>query len=166
MLKIVESMHQLDFQQLKQVHIESNTANAARDYPDRDDALLQSEMDLYDYLRQVFFKTAGARYCLWREGETTVAALRLEPYRDGLLIAALETAPGYRCKGYATKLLQAVLEYLGQGVTVYAHIDRKNGASIAVHKKCGFAIIANFSMFLDGSVSRSYDTYARIFVQS
>lgn len=165
MLKIARNMSQLPFSQLKQVYEQSIMEAVQRDYPGKDDALLQAEMDLYDYLRNVFFKTGGAYCCLWEEAGMAVSVLRLEPYRDGLLVTGLETSPHLRGKGYATKLLHASVAQLESNMPVYAHIHRSNRASAAVHIKCGFEIIANYSIFLDGSTSTFYDTYALNVVQ-
>ena len=91
---------------------------------------------------------------MWISGGRYIAALRVEPYRDGYLITGLETAPDARRKGYATKLLQGVIAHLkDEGkVPVYSHVDKGNHASMAVHKKCGFQILYDYGVYLDGSV--------------
>ena len=161
MLKLARNMSQVPFSQLKKVYEQSIKLSARRDYPGMDDGLLQAEMDLYDYFRGVFFKTPGAYLCMWEEEGSVVSVLRLEPYRDGLLVTGLETAPNHRGRGYASALLSASCAMLQPGMPVYAHIHRSNLASAAVHKKCGFEIIANYSKLLDGSVSSFYDTFRR-----
>ena len=165
MMKIARSMSQLSFSQIKRVYEQSILETAHREYPGQDDGVLQAEMDMYDYLRNVFFKTTGAYICQWEEAGEVVSVLRLEPYRDGLLVTGLETAPSSRGNRFASSLLGASVAQLEGRTPVYAHIHRSNKASIAVHRRCGFKIIANFSTFLDGSTSVFYDTYALNVVQ-
>ncbi len=164
MLRIITKMQDLPFGQLSQVYAQSLREAAELYYPGRDDGLLQAEMDMYAYLKDTFFRISGARYCIWEENGCLLSALRLEPYKDGELLTALETHPDYRKMGYAQKLMQAVLKEVR--LDVYSHIDRDNTASAAVHQKCGFEKITNFAVYLDGSVSRKADTYRRIFVKS
>ena len=115
---------------------------------------MQAEQDFYQYLREVFFPTAGAVYAVWEENGTYITALRLEPYRDGLLLTALETAPEYRRRGYAQKLIEAVLEEL-PGEKLYSHVSKTNAASLRTHISCGFQKILDHAAYLDGSVLRS-----------
>ena len=86
-----------------------------------------------------------------------MAALRIEPYCDGLLLTGLETAPEEREKGYATQLLSAVLEYLrvSSKSIVYSHVIKNNPASLAVHKKCGFVKHLDYAVYVDDSVSQN-----------
>ncbi len=114
-------------------------------------ALYQEAGD-QDYLLNVFFQTSGAILALWEQEGRYVSGLRLEPYRDGLLLAGLLTAPDQRRKGHARQLIQAVQEKLGAGGKLYSHVDKKNAASLAVHQKCGFRIIKDCARYLDGSV--------------
>lgn len=165
MLLIARKMSQLPFAQLKKVYEQSIKAVAEREYHNAPDGVLQAEMDLYDYFRNVFFKTENAWVCIWEETGAAVSVLRLETYQDGLLITGLETAAEFRGKGYATRLLRAVLSEVDANTPVYAHIHRWNKASVLVHRKCGFEKIANYSTFLDGSTSTFYDTYGRNVVQ-
>ena len=147
MLKMVHSMKELPFGQLMQI------------YGERYDVV--SQQDFYDYLRQCFFQADGAMYALWLEDDQAVSALRLEPWRDGLLLTGLETAPDRRNRGYAICLLRAVLDWQrGQeNVRVYSHIHKQNMASIRVHEKCGFCRISDCACYLDGSVDRRAATY-------
>ena len=161
MLKVIRNINQLPFGEVMQVYLQSNLQKAKLDHFGRADGLLQAEMDFYAYLRDGFFRTDGAYYCLWEDNRQVVSALRMEPYEDGLLLTGLETHPDCRGKGYACALMAAALEQAQ--CPVYSHIDRHNFASIAVHKKCGFEKVTNFAVFLDGSVSRNADTYARKF---
>ena len=162
MLRMIRSVRELDFYGMAGIYADSIENDACENYPGQDDGRLQAEMDLYAYLRDVFFRIPGAVCCVWEENGVSVSALRLEPYRDGLLLTALETRPDARRKGYARNLIRQVLQQVD--VPVYSHISRRNAASIAVHEKCGFEKITNFAVYLDGSVSRSADTYCRNFV--
>lgn len=147
MLKVVRSMKELPFGQLMQVCGETYDVVA--------------EQDFYEYLRQCFFHTPSAVYCLWMEQEQCVSALRLEPWRNGWLLTGLETAPDRRGWGHASALIRAVQAFLGeQGpVRLYSHIDKRNAASIRTHEKCGFCKISNHAVYIDGSVDTRGATY-------
>ena len=158
MLLIVEKLKDLSFSQLMDVYEEGNRENGEEFWPDLDPAqqMLQAEQEFYQYLRQVFFPTANARYYIWEEKGQYVSALRLEPYRDGMLLEALETAPAQRKKGYAFQLIQAVQAACPEH-KIYSHVSKRNAASLGTHEKCGFRRIADHAVYADGSVnSRSY----------
>lgn len=145
MLAVIGSMKELRFGQLAEVYALDRRA----------------EQDFYQYLRECFFKTPGAVYCVWQEGSVYVSALRLEPYRDGLVLAGLETPPDRRNQGYAAALIRAVQSWLveqGRGI-LYSHISHRNGASIGVHQKCGFRKILDHAVYVDGSVDSRAGTY-------
>ena len=118
MLILAHSLRELRFGALMEVYLQGNQEKAERDYPQEpaDVGLRLAEEDFYRYLRECFFRTPGAVYAVWEEGGSYVSALRLEPYRDGVLVTALETVPQQRRKGYAFRLLGEVLvklEYVG-----------------------------------------------------
>ena len=152
MLHIARTMAQLDFSRMMAVYEEGNRGNAEELYPDlpRPQALLRAEQDFYQYLRYDFFTTAGAYYALWQEGGEYVSALRIEPYKDGVLLEALETAPGMRRRGYAEKLMRAVLSTEKK---IYSHVSKRNVASLNIHEKCGFVRVSEQATYIDGSVS-------------
>lgn len=162
MIVIAENMKQLDFSQLMDVYEQSNLLSSMElDHRySKHERLLQVEQDQYAYYQQEFFSQRGAFCAVWVEQGRYASALRMEPYEDGLLLSGLETAPQLRGNGYATKLLKTTLAYLRENrkLNVYSHIHRKNSASLAVHKACGFYKIADHAVFIDGSVSQSYDT--------
>lgn len=112
-----------------------------------------AEQDFYQYLREVFFPVPGAVYCIWQEENAYVSALRLEPYRDGLLLEALETAPGERRRGYAEALIRAVLERFAP-TKIYSHVGKRNYPSLKTHEKCGFRRALDYAVYVDGSVNR------------
>lgn len=160
MLKIICSLHELDFQQLMNVYEEGNIITGKEVYPNLPENLqiLYAEQDFYTYL-QTFFKDPNARYAIWVEDDRYVSALRFETYNNGLLVTALETAPAERNKGFAVSLLRAVLLFLrsqGNGI-LYSHIVKDNMTSVNVHLSCGFQIISHEAKYLDGTVrSDSY----------
>ena len=158
MLLVVEKLKDLSFSQLMDVYEEGNRENAEELWPNLDPAqqILLAEQEFYQYLRQVFFPTENARYYIWEEKGHYVSALRLEPYRDGMLLEALETAPSQRKKGYAVQLIQAVQTACPEQ-KLYSHVSKRNTASLGTHEKCGFRRIADYAVYADGSVnSRSF----------
>ena len=152
MLYLADRMHKLNFGKLMAVYEEGNQENGAQFFPELSEGqqLLQAEQNFYQYLREGFFTTPGAVYAIWQEKEQYISALRLEPYEDGLLIAALETAPAFRRQGYGEKLICAVQEQFSQ--RLYSHVSRSNAASMAIHKKCGFVQTLDYARYIDGSV--------------
>ncbi len=145
MLLTVTRLKDLSFSMLMEVYMEGN-----REKGD----VLRAEQDFYQYLREVFFRTEGALYCIWEEKGCYVSALRLEPYRDGWLLAALETAPQERQKGYAAQLIGAVQEQYPDR-KLYSHVSKRNLPSLKTHEKCGFQKILDHAVYADGSVLRS-----------
>lgn len=158
MLYIAYALKDVSFSRLMRVYEEGNRENAGDFWPDLEEnqALIRAEQEFYQYLKQVFFTTENARYCIWTEKGRYISALRLEPYRDGLLLEALETEPGERRKGYAVQLIRSVQEQLS-GEKIYSHVSKRNLASLRTHERCGFRIIADNAVYADGSVTnRSY----------
>lgn len=155
MLLIAKYFREIAFGELMRVYEEGNRENGAEFWPDmpENQRLLQAEQDFYQYLREVFFRTPGAVYCIWQEGGHYRSALRLEPYQDGLLLEALETAPEDRRKGYARALIGAVLDRCGQ-TKIYSHVHKQNHPSLAVHESCGFRKLKEYAVYVDGSVNQ------------
>ena len=149
MLIIAHALKELRFGQLMEVYSQSNSEACNGN-------LLQAEQDFYAYLRESFFCDPKAFYAVWERDGTYKAALRMEPYKDGYLLEALETAPSARRKGYATMLVKEVLNWQAeQGSTaVYSHVKKVNEASLAVHRACGFVEILDHAVYIDGSVLR------------
>lgn len=140
MLKVIRSMRELPLEQLERIYGET--------------------LDV-DYLRYEFFCVSGAAYCLWLVDSLCVSAARLEPWRDGMLLTALETAPDRRNRGYACALVRAVQAFLREqgSIRIYSHIHHRNAASIRVHEKCCFRKISDTAVYLDGSVVSHSGTY-------
>lgn len=154
MLILARSLRELNFGMLMEVYEEGNRENAGEFWPDLDPAegLLQAEQDFYQYLKTVFFPVDGAVCAIWEEKGRYVSALRLEPYGDGLLLEGLETAPSARRKGYAENLILAVQDRFGEK-KIYSHVHKGNIPSLKIHKKCGFQIICDHAVYIDGSVN-------------
>ncbi len=156
MLIIANSLKELQFSSLMEVYRESNLENARQFWPrvPENQQQLLAEQSFYQYLKEGFFSQAGAVYCVWEEGGRYVSALRLEPYEDGLLLEALETAPEHRRQGYAKALMQSVLAWVPQG-KIYSHVSRRNAASLAAHAACGFEKVLEYAKYIDGSVTQN-----------
>ena len=159
MIKIVDSINQLRFSELMDVYSEGNLENGKERYPNlpEDAQIRESESDFYNYLKDYFFPIRGAFYALWEVDHLYAAALRMEPYKDGWLLSALETAPDQRRRGYAGDLICEVIHYVSkfERTKIYSHVSKRNIASIATHEKCGFHIEKDYAVYLDGSVLRS-----------
>ncbi|MBO5891188.1 MAG: GNAT family N-acetyltransferase [Oscillospiraceae bacterium] len=154
MLRIANSLKELDFAKLMAVYEESNRENGRDNYPEEPEErqLFLQEENFYQYLRQVFFVTPGAVCAVWEEDGQYRAALRLEPYKDGLLLEALETTPAYRRKGYARQMIKAVQAHFADK-RIYSHVHKKNLPSLAIHEACGFQRVSEQAAYIDGSVN-------------
>ena len=152
MLILAKSLRQIRFGELMEVYTDSN-AEKASDWPNLPHgyALTLAEQDFRQYMDEVFFQTTDALCAIWEENGKYVCALRLEPYKDGLLLEGLETHPDHRKKGYAAILITAVQQHLGT-VKIYSHVDKRNVASLKTHKKCGFQKISDHAVYINGSV--------------
>lgn len=147
MLICATNLSQLRFSRLMEIYIEGNKEKAADGI-----TLLQAEQDFYSYLHDDFFTTDGAVYYIWESGGKYVSALRLEKYRDGWIMEALETAPDRRKKGYAKQLISAV-QALGEYGKIYSHVHKQNAPSLKTHLRCGFSVISESAVYIDGSVN-------------
>lgn len=154
MLIVVQNLRDLSFSQLMAVYEEGNRENAEEFWPNMEEnqRLIRAEQEFYQYLKQIFFPTENAWYCIWEEKGRYVSALRLEPYRDGLLLEALETSPDHRRMGYAAKLIQSVQKHFVYE-KIYSHVNKRNTASLRTHDVCGFRRIAENAVYADGSVT-------------
>ena len=159
MILCFDSLRDMDFAQLMEVYEEGNRCNGKKLYSLESEAqqLLLAGQDFEDYLRRDFFAQKGAQYFVLEEGGRYVSALRVEPYKDGLILCAMETKPDCRLRGYAKRLLEGVLKQLNS--PVYSHISKRNKTSICVHQACGFLKLHDGARYLDGSVNAMADTY-------
>lgn len=158
MMKIIQSFNELNFRMLADVYLQSCQQSGKQNYPDYPPAqqILLAEQDLYGDVK-CFFEDKNAFYAVWELEGRYVSVLRMEPYKDGLLLEGLETAPEERGNGYAKLLLQSVLSNLStqEIPVIYSHIDKKNTPSLAVHIACGFEKIGDCAVYTDGSVSHN-----------
>ena len=158
MLHVIDSRNALPFAALMEIYAEGNMKNGQERYPmlSQSQQILEAEQDFYAYL-STFFRQPDSRYFLWEADGTYVSALRIEPYVDGYLISALETAPSQRNLGYGKALLKAVILWIDRHnpVSVYSHISKRNAPSLAVHKAAGFAEYLPYAQYADGSVSQN-----------
>lgn len=154
MLIMARKMRELSFGALMEVYVQDCMERGRALFPQetQDRQIAIGEQEFYQYLNEVFFRTPGAVYAVWAETSCYVSALRLEPFRDGLLLEALATAPDQRRKGYARKLIQAVLDQTGP-IRIYSHVDKRNTASLKTHAACGFSVILDYAVGIDGSVN-------------
>lgn len=164
MLQILNSIDEIRYSQFMAVYEESNRRFGQKLYPNKsaNEQLLESEQELYNYLKTVFFKTREAFNAVWTVSGAYVSALRAEPYEDGFLINGLETRPDQRNMGYAKSLLFEVVAYLKRtgSTPVYSHIDKDNTASIRIHENAGFSVLQGKpAVLLDGTISKDTLTY-------
>ena len=161
MFCIARNLGQLSFGKLMEVYREANQEHGAEVAPGEPEErqIALSEQDFFAYLHDSFFTRPDAVYCILEQDKRYVSALRLEPYMDGLLLEALETAPNQRQKGYAVQLIQSAQQMLEQqgSVRIYSHVSKKNLPSLKTHFHCGFEVYQHYAAYIDGSVNdRAY----------
>lgn len=161
MLIKIYRLYQLDMSAICRIYEEGMRIRGRAAYPNLPEyeQILRAQEDTYQYLRDEFYNGRDAYYALWQEEDVYLSALRIRKYEDGLLLDALETRPDCRRKGYAKKLLRAVLAELPPETRVYSRILRSNKASVALHLECGFWLLKPYAKFLDGSFRSDADTY-------
>ena len=159
MLKVFQSMAGIDTSQLMRVYSESNLKDGMIRYPDLSShwQQIRTEEDFLSYLREDFFNRPMSLYAVWSLDGTYRAALRVEPYLDGLLLESVETAPEYRRQGYAYILISKMMEYLQkQGIRyVYSHVHKQNFPSLKLHEKIGFSVVSDTAKYIDGTVTQN-----------
>ena len=162
MLAIIKTLRQLPFGELMAVYEEGNRENGVQRYPKlpANLQLLETEQDFYAYL-ECFFRQEDSFYVLWRQNGVLVSALRIEPYQDGWLLAALETKPDCRDRGYAKALVRETLSYMEETnrLPVYSHISKGNISSEKVHLSCDFREILHYAVYADGTKNDFCNTY-------
>ena len=162
-LRVITSVSQLNIDELLAIYREESMCNGALRYPHCAPAqqLLKAENEFIGYISEVFFRASGAFYALWIENGHYCAALRMEAYRDGLLLESLETKHELRRRGYAHKLLTASLEYAASlgFAGVYSHVDKRNVPSLRAHEKAGFQRISESAAYIDGTVTQKSCTF-------
>ena len=163
MLRIFYDLKSLDFQKLMDVYEESVRENGQEFFPEEEQSvqIRLSQNRIYTYLLESFFAVKGSFYAVWQEKDRYICALRIEPFQDGYLLSALETAPGFRRRGYGKQLIRETMECVNQDkqVKIYSHISNRNYASAACHRACGFRKVLDYAAYIDGTVSRNASTY-------
>ena len=159
MLKIVKNIEELNIEQFLSVYRESSYKNGQAFYRNISETqqMNMAEDDLIAYLRYDFFQQENAFCALWIVDGVYKSILRIEPYCDGVLLHALETAPEDRRKGYGYHLVLAVLEYLQTEKynKVYSHINKGNKPSLRLHETCGFHMFSDYAIYIDGTVTQN-----------
>ena len=159
MVTIINDPAELKYSPLMTLYAGDICAQAQVNYPNKplNEGLMDAEQDFYAYMTQVFLKTEGAYLALWGNYE---AALRIEPYMDGYLLTGLTTAPYCRRQGYATSLLNAVVQLLPDHAQLYSHVEKQNLPSIAFHQRFGFKKLYSYGKMLDGELLHNYWTFS------
>ena len=150
MLSLITAMKDLPLEQLLSIYQDSLSDKNQQHV---------AQWDFLEYLREDFFPSGGI-YALWKEDNTYTSAVRILPWKDGVLLAGLETAPELRRRGCARSLVQAVCANLLEAGSspIYAHIAKRNHPSRMLHQSCGFSVISDTGTLLDGTVSSKYIT--------
>lgn len=139
----------LNERKLMDVYSESNFENTDYFFPNETDkavAVRKVEEGFCGFLKDEFYANAGNAYWILEENGIWVCALRLNLIEKGLYyLEALETKPDCRKQGYATKLMNGVIETLKSdgSFRICDCISKKNVASIRTHEKCGFRIVSD-----------------------
>ena len=161
MLKIIEAVSEVDFQQLCDIYEEYFSQNLTDRHREVSAfAVLQERQEFYSFLLD-FFNEDGSIYAVWMDDGRYCSALRLEKYLDGYLLTGLEAATNMRRKGHASNLIKSIIEYCeaNASLPIYSHISNNNIPSIKVHKNNSFCVIKDFAVYLDGSVDHRSKTY-------
>ena len=127
-----------------EIYGESNLENVKWDNPEVEDfskLLFEYEKGYMDFV-QSFLVNEKNRYYIFEINGQWVSALRMTKVEDFYYLEALETAKQYRKKGYGTEFLQELIRILKKRgkVIIRSNVSKKNTASLALHRKCGFAI--------------------------
>ena len=147
-LHIITSYAELDGLRLMTVYAESNHENTEYFFPDMTDKVLavkKVEKGFLQFLRDEFYAGPGPAYYVLEEAGEWVSALRMNELEPGFYyLEALETRPGYRQRGYASRLLCEVIAHLKQRgpFRLCDCVDKKNEASVRTHLACGFRVVS------------------------
>lgn len=127
-----------------EIYGESNLENVRWDNSEVEDfskLLFEYEKGYMDFV-QSFLDSEENRYYIWEINGQWVSALRMTKVEDFYYLEALETAKQCRKKGYGTEFLQELIRLLKRcgRVIIRSNVSKNNMASLALHRKCGFAI--------------------------
>lgn len=129
---------------VQEIYTEGNRENAQWRNPgveDLTEAIRKEEDSFVEFLEKFMADDRNRYYVLEVDGQW-VSALRLTKLDSFYYLEALETGEAHRRKGYGAKLICEVISALRQHgpVTIRSSVYKKNTASLATHKKCGFVI--------------------------
>lgn len=132
------------YRMVHEVYIEGSYENAKEKYPNLEDlseAIREEEQCFMGFLKR-FLEKEQNKYYVYEVDGAWVSALRLTKLDGFYYMEALETAPEYRQKGYAAKMIDEVISLLrGRGaVIIRSNVSKSNQPSLATHEKCGFRI--------------------------
>lgn len=139
--------NEIDDKKLMGIYSESNKENINTFFPqikDKKEALKKTEEAFCNYMKTEFLDGKNVCY-VWEDKGLWVSALRLYLIENNVyFLEALETAPNFRKKGYASQLLLAVIDNLKSNgeFKICDYVSKKNTASLNTHKKCGFKIVS------------------------
>ena len=129
---------------LMDIYRQSNIENIAYFFPDagnEETGLAMVENSFMEFMEEFITREENRCY-IWEEEGEWLSALRVERFDGYWFLEALETRPDRRKRGYAERLMIAVIQRLrGYGrVIIRDSVSKNNEASIALHRKCGFFI--------------------------
>ena len=149
MLIIIKDHKEIDERKLMDVYAEGNYENVEYFFPEEKNITLgikKVEEGFLDFLKNEFFKNINNRYYVLEKDGIWISALRLHIIKNNFYyLEALETRVDYRRQGYATKLLESVINELKKygSFKICDCVSKRNLASLETHKKCGFKIVAD-----------------------
>lgn len=159
MLLIAKSLDELRFEELAALYRYDLEVAGCEDGMCEldDDWFLEKRSQFRTYLSARFFSQPDCLpdirpfYAIWEEDGRYVSAVRVNVYEQGLLLEALQTGEAWRKQGYATALLNAVLEYLVQrgGFPVYAHVRNYKAYVHKMLERAGFRKILDYAVRKD-----------------
>lgn len=164
MIKRITRFNDIDQRKLMDIYLKGMIEDAEYQYPEIEDpqeAVRLIEESFLEWLESEFFKRPEDTYWILEEKGVWISALRTSRIEDSLYyLEALETHGDYRKRGYASTLVNAVIDALKEGgaFRLCDCVHKANEASLNTHKKCGFEIVAdNGYCYLYGSTNeRTY----------
>lgn len=154
-LEIYSRLSQISYSELMKVYLDSNKQVGAKRFAHLDEVeqLIEAEQEFFAYI-EFFLKEESSLYAVLLDQGHYLCCVRVEKYKDGVLLTGLETAPNERNKGYASELLLRLEDYLSSiGVyAIYSHVSSGNLPSIRVHEKCKYLKISDYAAYIDGSI--------------
>lgn len=132
------------YRMVHEVYIEGSRELAKEKHPELEDlseTICEEEHYYVEFLKE-FLEKEKNKYYVYEVDGAWVSALRLTRLDGFYYMETLETAPEYRKKGYAAKMIEEVITLLGQRgpVIIRSNVDKSNRASLVTHEKCGFRI--------------------------